>query len=138
MARIAVEKTIGPTKRAVLKGLIAYNNSKVGKQPAKDLAVSIRDDGGTIVGGVCGQLWGNYVFVGLVWLDEDHRGRDLASAAMDAFEARAKALGAEYAYVDTLSFQARPFYEKRGYRIFGQLDGYFGSEQRFWLTKALS
>jgi hypothetical protein len=66
MARVAVEKTIGTTKRAVQKGLSAYNRAKIGKQLSKDIAVSIRDDDGTIVGGVVGQLWGNYLFVALV------------------------------------------------------------------------
>lgn len=138
MARVQLEKRAGPTKKAVLKGLAAYNRSKIGEQRWKRLAVSIRDDDGEIVGGVCGEIWGNVLFVALVWLDEAHRGCDHMSRAMDVLEAEATALGANLAYVDTLSFQARPFYEKRGYKLFGQIDGYFGGERRFWLTKPLA
>ena len=32
MPKIAVERTIGKTKKAVLDGLIAYNTEKMGKQ----------------------------------------------------------------------------------------------------------
>jgi GNAT superfamily N-acetyltransferase len=99
--------------------------------------VSVRDEAGEIVGGVCGEVWGGYLFVVGVWLDERFRGRDLTSAAMDRLESEARAFGARRAYVDTFSFQARPFYEKRGYRVFGELNGYFDCETRYFLTKAL-
>ncbi len=137
MARVQVERTYGATKKAIFKGLIAHNRDKVGKQPWKQVAVSIRDDQGVVRGGVCGEVWGGYLFVVGVWLDESLRGHDHATEAMDRLEAEAKAFGAERAYVDTFSFQARPFYEKRGYRLFGQLDGYFGEHSRYWLTKEL-
>ena len=41
--------------------------------------------------------------------------------------------------LDTLSFQARPFYEKLGYRVYGQLEDFpAGSgHTRYYLTKTL-
>lgn len=41
------------------------------------------------------------------------------------------------AWVDTFSFQARGFYEKLGYTVFGQLD-YPPEHRRFFLEKRLS
>jgi GNAT superfamily N-acetyltransferase len=137
MATVLLEPTYAATKKAIFRGLRAYNRDQVGKQKWKQIAVSIRDDDGAIVGGVCGEAWGGYLFVVGVWLDERFRGQDLTTRAMDQLEADAKAFGAQRAYVDTFSFQARPFYEKRGYRLFGQLDGYFGEQARYWLAKTL-
>jgi hypothetical protein len=56
---------------------------------------------------------------------------------MDALEDEARAFGAKHAYLDTFSFQARPFYEKRGYRVFGTLENYPDAHSRYWMTKSL-
>ena len=40
MAKIAVERTLGNTKKAVLGGLIGYNTEKMGKQKYKRLSFS--------------------------------------------------------------------------------------------------
>jgi hypothetical protein len=41
---------------------------------------------------------------------------------MDRPKIRARERGCHSAWLDTFSFQARGFYEKRGYEEFGQLD----------------
>jgi hypothetical protein len=38
---------------------------------------------------------------------------------------------------DTLDYQARPFYEKLGYQLFGTLDGYPPGYRQFYLCKRL-
>ena len=137
LVTVQVEKTYAKAKAAILKGLVAYNRSQIGRRKWKTIAVTVRDDAGQIVGGVTGEAWADWLFVQLMWLDEAHRGNDHATKAMDALEAEARAFGAKQAYVDTFSSQARPFYEKRGYVVFGQLEGFPDEHCRFWLRKAL-
>lgn len=137
MATVQVEKTYAKARTAILKGLVAYNRSHIGQRKWKNIAVSVRDEDGVIVGGVCGEVWADWLFVKLLWLDEAHRGQDYASRAMEALEDEARAFGAKHAYLDTFSFQARPFYEKRGYQVFGTLENYPDDHSRYWLTKAL-
>jgi hypothetical protein len=48
-----------------------------------------------------------------------------------------KARGCIGAHLDTFTFQARPFYERHGYAVFGQLDNYPGGHSRFFLSKRL-
>jgi GNAT superfamily N-acetyltransferase len=137
MATVQVEKTYAKARKAILKGLVAYNRSQIGRRKWKNIAITIRNDAGDIVGGVTGEAWADWLFVQLLWLDEAHRGQDLASRAMDAVEDEARAFGAKHAYLDTFSFQARPFYEKRGYRVFGTLENYPDAHSRYWMTKSL-
>ena len=137
MATVQVEKTYAKARKAILKGLVAYNRSQIGRRKWKNIAITIRNDAGDIVGGVTGEAWADWLFIQLLWLDEAHRGQDLASRAMDAIEDEARAFGAKRAYLDTFSFQARPFYEKRGYRVFGTLENYPDAHSRYWMTKSL-
>ncbi|MCX7328909.1 MAG: GNAT family N-acetyltransferase [Hyphomicrobiales bacterium] len=137
MATVQVEKTYAKARKAILKGLVAYNRSQIGRRKWKNIAITIRNDAGDIVGGVTGEAWADWLFIQLLWLDEAHRGQDLASRAMDAVEDEARAFGAKHAYLDTFSFQARPFYEKRGYRVFGTLENYPDAHSRYWMTKSL-
>jgi hypothetical protein len=41
------------------------------------------------------------------------------------------------AFLDTFSFQARPFYEKLGYHIFGTLENHPAGHQHYFMTKKL-
>jgi hypothetical protein len=45
--------------------------------------------------------------------------------------------GCKYAYLDTLSFQARPFYEKHGWEVFATQDDYPLGHTRWFLKKTL-
>ena len=137
MASVQVEKTYAKARKAILKGLVTYTRSQIGRRKWKNLAITIRNDAGDIVGGVTGEAWADWLFVQLLWLDEAYRGQDLASRAMDALEDEARAFGAKHAYLDTFSFQARPFYEKRGYQVFGMLENYPDAHSRYWMTKSL-
>jgi hypothetical protein len=55
---------------------------------------------------------------------------------MAAAETEGRRRGCSAVWLDTFEFQARPFYEKLGYRLFGTLDFPAGFK-RFFLQKAL-
>lgn len=57
---------------------------------------------------------------------------------MDRIEHAAGARGANAAHLDTYDFQALGFYEKRGYRVFGQLDDYPPGHTRYFLMTTFS
>jgi GNAT superfamily N-acetyltransferase len=136
MPSVSVERTIGNTKKAVLGGLIGYNNEKLGKQKYKRLAVSLRERG-KIVGGIVGEVWTSVLFIQLFWIEQKLRGRDYGTKLIGAIEDEARRFGATRSYVDTMSFQAPGFYRSCGYKEFGSIDGYPGGVTRHWLTKSL-
>lgn len=136
MPAIAVERTIGKTKRAVLGGLSRYNNDKLGRQKHRSFAVSLRDED-DIVGGIVGEVWMTVLFIQWFWIDERFRGQGHGAALIEAIEEQARKCGAVRSYVDTMSVQAPGFYWACGYEAFGTIDGYPGGVTRHWLTKAL-
>src|ERR1700682_4603535 len=82
MPAITTERTIGKTKRAVLGGLIRYNDEKLGKQQYRRLAISLRDKG-AVVGGIVGEIWMTVLFIQLFWIEERFRGKGHGTALMD-------------------------------------------------------
>jgi len=69
MPNITVERTFGTTKKAVLAGLIGYNNERMGKQTYKRLAISLKQRG-KIVGGIVGEVWTQVLFIQLFWIEQ--------------------------------------------------------------------
>jgi GNAT superfamily N-acetyltransferase len=77
-------------------------------------------------------MWGGWLHISILWIEEPFRGKGHGAALMDAAEAEARGLGCRYAHLDSMSFQAPAFYEKLGYREFGRLkDSPLGHEQLF-------
>lgn len=136
MLSISVERTVGKTKKAVLDGLIRYNNEKMGKQKSKRLAISLRE-GNEIVGGIVGEVWTAVLFIQFFWLEQGLRGTGLGRKLITAIEDEARRFGAKRSYLDTMSFQAPGFYRICGYREFGSIEGYPGGVTRHWFTKTL-
>jgi GNAT superfamily N-acetyltransferase len=136
VATIAVERTIGKAKKAVLGGLYGYNTERMGKQKYKRFAVSLRERG-KIVGGIIGEVWMTVLFIQFFWIEQKYRGKDFGTKLIEAIEDEARKFGATRSYVDTMSFQAPGFYRSCGYRKFGSIDGYPHGVKRHWLTKAL-
>ena len=136
MPAISVERTIGETKRAVLGGLIRYNDQKMGKQKYRRFAISLRDKG-AIVGGIVGEVWMTVLFIQFFWIDERFRGKGHGSRLIQKIEEEDRRFGAVRSYVDTMSIQAPNFYRACGYEAFGAIDGYPGGVTRHWFTKTL-
>ena len=136
MPKVSVERAVGKTKKAVLGGLMRYNNEKMGKQKYKRLAVSLRE-GSEIVGGIVGEVWTTVLFIQLFWLEQRLRRKGFGAKLIKSIEDEARRFGASRSYVDTMSFQAPGFYHGCGYKEFGSIEGYPGGVTRHWLTKTL-
>jgi GNAT superfamily N-acetyltransferase len=137
--KITLDPQPDPALRdAILKPLIDYNVSKVGERPLTAFALFIRDpDSDAILGGLWARSFFDWTFVELLFVPEAMRGAGLGARLLAQAEAIAVERGCIGIYLDTFSFQARGFYEKYGYRLFGMLESYPGDEKRFFLSKRL-
>ena len=91
-----------------------------------------------MVGGLVGEIGWKWLFVELLWIAESHRDRGLGANLLRSAEAEAMRRGARHVYLDTFDFQARPFYERQGYEVFGVLEDYPPGHRRFFLRKDLT
>ena len=73
-ATVQREADFTATREAVLRGLAAHNEARVGPRNTQPLALSLRDENSVIVGGLVGELKWQWLYVDLFWIDEGHRG----------------------------------------------------------------
>jgi GNAT superfamily N-acetyltransferase len=122
---------------AIRAGLRAFNASRVGDDAHQPLTLVLRAPDGRLLGGLLGDTYWGWLSIGILWLEESARGRGHGSRLLAAAEAEARRRGCHHAHVDTMSFQALPFYEKRGYRVWGELRDLPRGYSRIFLSKQL-
>ncbi len=105
---------------------------------ARPVEAYARDLGGTLLGGVYGVVRWHWFEIDVFWVREDRRGCGLGAQLLAAVERASLAEGARAAMLDTMDFQARGFYEKQGYSLFGELPDYSPSHTRYFLSKRYS
>jgi ribosomal protein S18 acetylase RimI-like enzyme len=121
----------------VARGLGEYNFSKTGAQ-GRWIAAFLKDAERKNLGGTHGWTFGNYLYIDLLWIQEAARGQGHGKRLLMATEQEAMKRGCRYAVLNTFDFQARGFYEKLGYRVFGELDDVVGQHRWYFLKKDLS
>jgi ribosomal protein S18 acetylase RimI-like enzyme len=134
---ISREKTVSEVKRALHKGLRAFNREKTKRRDLEQVALSVRDADGRIVGGLYAMVYRDWMFVSMLWVDDAFRGQGTGEALIERAETEARALGARGIYLDTLSWQAPGFYRKLGFREIGRLDDIPAGQSRHWMAKQL-
>ena len=90
-----------------------------------------------LVAGISGHVFGNWLLISWLWCAESARGNGLAESLLTSLENAAIEMGAVQAQLDTLDFQAKPFYEKRGYQVKYQLNNYPLNGTRYFMEKPL-
>jgi GNAT superfamily N-acetyltransferase len=122
-------------RQAVLEPLAEFNEANGYPADSRPLAVLLKDEAGVVVGGLWGKTGYGWLFVEFLVVPEALRGRDAGTALMDSAESMAMERGCVGAWLTTFAFQARAFYEKRGYSLFGELEQSPGDNVRLFLRK---
>ena len=118
-------------------GISQYNKEQAGDDQGQNLCFVLRAPDEEVVGGVIGATYWAWLYVDLMWVKEELRGRGYGQQLLMLAEEEARKRGAKNAYLDTFSFQAPEFYKKRGYQVFGELKDFPQGHQRYFLTKEL-
>jgi len=121
----------------VLAPLRAYNIAQAGDPSIRQVAILVTAEDGTTDGGLWGRISYDWLFIELLGLPEALRGQGLGRALMQQAEDIAQDAGCAGIWLDTYEFQARGFYEKLGYTLFGTLPDHPAGQKRFFLMKQL-
>jgi ribosomal protein S18 acetylase RimI-like enzyme len=97
----------------------------------------VKSDRGEWLGGLYGNIWGGWLHVKALWVIKSDQRRGHGRRLLQAAESYSLEKGCRAASLETFSFQARHFYEKLGYEVFGQLKDYPPGHVKYFLTNRL-
>ena len=116
---------------------MAFNVERSQPYGRESLCVLVKDQAGRTLGGATGRTDWGWLFVDCLWLPDGLRQGGLGRRIMHLAEAEAMRRGCGRARLYTYSFQARGFYERLGYTVFGILDDYPPGHAQIWMRKDL-
>jgi len=130
-----IEAPSAEDHEAIAAPLRAYNRSRVPTLDIRPLVIALHDGQSRVVGGLWGETALDWLHVDLLAVPESMRGQDLGTALMRRAEAIAQERGCIGAWLDTFAFQARGFYEKLGYTVFGEIPDHPVGGARYFLRR---
>ena len=123
--------------------IVEYNLSKMPAERENGRVVKwfgrkvINDDGRIIGGCVALRTVWNTAEVSALWVDEKYRNRKIGTDLLYEVEREAKENGCTVISLDTFDWQAKEFYEKNGYFVFGELKDCPMGHSRYYMSKFL-
>ena len=96
------------------------------------------DENGRIVAGCLAArtVWGT-AEVSVLWVDEAYRKQGLGTQLLADVEKDFRENGCNIVLLDTFDWQARAFYEKQGYSVFGTLEDCPKGHCRYYMKKVI-
>jgi GNAT superfamily N-acetyltransferase len=115
-----------------------FNVRVSGTDDRRELAVLVKDpETQRVVGGLTGRTSLGLLFIDLFHLPDELRGSGIGSDVLRQAEDEARSRGCRTGVVYTISFQAPGFYERNGWRVFGEVPSDPPGTSRVFLTKDL-
>mgnify|MGYP000940664483 CR=1 FL=1 len=121
----------------VRQGLSEYNLKYAPEDNYHRVNLFIRDGNGEIAGGLLGETFWRWLHVDILWISDELRGQGYGTHLIQTAEDQARQNGCLYSSLDTMDFQALPFYEKLGYSVFGVLEDMPPGHKRYFLRRTL-
>ena len=121
--------------------LVEFNQQQVPftqTDPFIPLGFIIKDKENVALGGITAMIYcWNILYINVLWIDEQHRQQGFGSRLLSKVEQEACNRDCKLAHLDTFDFQAKDFYLKHGYEIFGHIDNCPPGHSKFFMKKQL-
>ena len=121
----------------IRESLCKFNETIVGSDNHAPINIVEYDIDGNLIGGIIGGTYWGWMYVDILWVQEDHRKKGIGSKLLLEAEKEAIRRGCHHVHLDTMSWQAPEFYKKHGYEIIGILPDIPSGNQKYLLIKAL-
>lgn len=138
---VEFRQTLAPTEAeietvlGVIVGNLAGQGRDTGYQPFGILLHDAADQ--APIGGLTGYVIFEWLFIHYVGVPDSLRGQGVGTELLRQTEAWCREQGLAGMWLDTFAFQARPFYEKLGFSVFGEILDHPRGSSRFFMQKRL-
>ena len=126
-----------PASAELAGKLMQFNESQARPYDFTALRLAIFDAQGNLSAGLLGATGWAWLNIDILFVEAEQRhsglGRELVRRAIEIARAR----GCIGAMLDTFDFQARGFYEKQGFSVFGELANMPPGHIRYWMRRGI-
>jgi GNAT superfamily N-acetyltransferase len=135
---LKVTEGIAPSEESlILEKLRAFNVATFGDSDRRELTIPLYGENDQIAGGLVGYTGRGWLYVSMLYVPAELRGRGIASRMLAMAEDEARARGCVGVYIDTMSPEALRLYLRLAYAEIGKLDALSGGHVVTWLAKRL-
>ncbi len=115
-----------------------FNAPYAGARNTTDIGFVVRDDDGQVLAGLIGSCVWEWLHVNVIWVSDLLRGQGYGTQLLMAAETEALKQNREFSMLNTFSFQARPFYERSGYKVISEMKDFPKGHSQFRMIKQLN
>ncbi len=139
-----IEITTNPNEidaKTISNGIVNFNKKKVPDLEPNEAEVKFfvfaKNEDAEVIGGIRATCFWNTLHIELLWLSETCRGKGIGKQLVERTENFARKQNCEKVFVETTSWQAKPFYEKVGYQHIATINDRPKGHASHYLTKDL-
>ncbi|MBX7067445.1 MAG: GNAT family N-acetyltransferase [Parachlamydiales bacterium] len=126
-----------PYEEILYRGISEEAMRAKGLPPITPFSVFIKDQKQNVLGGVSGTIFYGSIYIDSLWVESSLRSQGWGTRLMLEAEKIGKKRGARFATLNTMDWEALPFYKKLGYSIEFTREGYDKDSKMFLLRKSL-
>jgi GNAT superfamily N-acetyltransferase len=134
--RISAEPTLDDVQYLEDR-IYEFNAAATGITDGELLSVTLTDETGRIVAGLCGNTWGGCLEIRQFWVEAALRNQGLGTRLLAAAESEARRRGCRKVLLMTFSFQAPGFYARHGFAVIATVGDHPSGHRNLLMLKEL-
>ncbi|MGE7110392.1 GNAT family N-acetyltransferase [Lysinibacillus sp. NPDC047702] len=115
----------------------SYHKESRQKGSIRPLNLIVTDSHQQWIGGITADVYWGWVEINKFWFSKEYRGKGIGGQLLTKAEETAKQMGATKVLLTTYDFQARTFYEAKGYQVVGEIKDYPPGSSYYTMVKHL-
>lgn len=136
--KITIDHNISEEEKCLIRDeVIKYSDIHSSPRNFRSIALALREESGSVVGGVTAFIAWDWLLIEVLWVAEELRNKGHGSFLLKEIEKLAKKEKCNHSRLDTFDFEAKDFYLKNGYQVYGELKGFPGEHSQYHLRKDL-
>ena len=141
MPEFNFEITVGRPKlqdyKVLSAGMLRYHRELGHPRTSETINIFLKDSKHQVHGGIIGTVLWNGLEINSLWVAESLRGQNYGRKLVEALEKEGEKRGCTLIYTNTFTWQAPGFYEKLGFKSYGQLDNFPPGNSLIYYSKNL-
>ncbi len=136
-----IEESDSSVAELIEKELLKALRQSLKQASNEQFVLAANSDQGRLTGGLTASTSYGWLLIKTLWVDDGQRRKGLGRLLMNDAESRGREIGCHAAWLETSNPASRVFYEKLGYKVFGELRNHSSqipeSHHRWFMTKSL-